>query len=184
VQGAVLNELVAYARKEMHAQKVVLFGHSYGSYISALSASKTDVDAVILTGFTGSFANFAPFVAGAGPRVAKLQNPKRWSHLDSGYLTSSDLFATAYVYFAEPYFNHYVAEWAHYVASEPFAIGELPSVLETQINYSDIKAPVFILQGQYDVSACGGNCVGLLNTTAALFNGSKAVKTVDNLPAG
>jgi pimeloyl-ACP methyl ester carboxylesterase len=180
----VLSELVAYARKEMHAQKVVLFGHSYGSYISALSASKTNVDAVILTGFTGSFANFAPFVAGAGLRVAKLQNPKRWSHLDSGYLTSSDLFATAYTYFAEPYFNHSVAEWAHYVASEPFAIGELPSVLETQINYSDIKAPVFILQGQYDVSACGGNCVGLLNTTAALFNGSKAVKTVDNLPAG
>ncbi|PVH97460.1 alpha/beta-hydrolase [Periconia macrospinosa] len=184
VQGAVLNELVAYARKEMDAQKVVLFGHSYGSYISALSASQTAVDAVILTGFSGSFANFAPFVAGAGFRIANLQNPKRWGHLDSGYLTTSDLFATAYAYFTEPYFNHSVAEWSHYVGSEPFAIGELPSVLKTQINYSAIEAPVLVLQGQYDVSACGGDCVGLLRDTAALFKSSQTVKTVDNLPAG
>ncbi|KAF2092483.1 alpha/beta-hydrolase [Rhizodiscina lignyota] len=184
VQGAVLDELVSYARKTMKAEKVALFGHSYGSYISALSASQTEVDALILTGYSGSFANFAPFVAGTGFRIARLQQPYRWGDLDSGYITSSDLFAETYVYFAAPHFSHDVAEWTYNVASQPFAIGELPTVLETTIDYSKIKAPVLLLQGQFDVSACGGDCVGLINTTATLFNNSKRVQYVDDLPAG
>jgi len=184
VQSAVLNELVVYARNYTKDSRVVLFGHSYGSYISSLSASQIDIDAIVLTGFTGSFDHFAPFVAGAGFRVAKLQDPKRWSDLDSGYLTSVDLFAETYVYFKEPYFDRSIAEWSYNAASEPFAFGELLSILNTEINYSNIEAPVFLLQGRYDVSACGGDCVGLMENAAALFKGSKSVKFIDNIQAG
>jgi pimeloyl-ACP methyl ester carboxylesterase len=104
--------------------------------------------------------------------------------LDSGYLTSSDLYAETYVYFAEPYFEYRVAEWSYNIASEPFAVGELPSLIATPIDYADITAPVLVLQGQFDVSACGGDCVSLLNATKALFTGARAVETVDNLPSG
>jgi hypothetical protein len=104
--------------------------------------------------------------------------------LDSGYLTSSDLFAETYVYFAEPYFEHRIAEWSYSIASEPFAVGELPSLIATTIEYTNITAPVMVLQGQFDVSACGGDCIGLLDATKALFTSAKTVETVDNLPAG
>ncbi|KAJ9143473.1 1-acylglycerol-3-phosphate O-acyltransferase [Pleurostoma richardsiae] len=184
VETAVLNSLVDYARTEMKATKVALVGHSYGSYLSAASVSQTAVDAVVLTGFSGTFDYFGPFIAGAGFRVANIENPLRWSELDSGYLTSADAYAESYVYYADPYFERHVAEWSYSVGSETFAVGELLSLIASEMNYPNIKAPVLVLQGQFDVSACGGNCVGLLNTTGAIFNGSSVVETIDNLPSG
>ncbi|PYH98271.1 alpha/beta-hydrolase [Aspergillus ellipticus CBS 707.79] len=184
VETAVLNTLVEYARSLPRISKVALVGHSYGAYLSAASASQTAVDALVLTGFSGTFDYFGPFLAGSSLRVAKTQEPTRWGDLDSAYLISADAYSLAYIYFAEPYFDHSVAEWAYEVASEPFAVGELPSLMATTIDYSNITAPVYILQGQFDLSACGGNCVGLINATAATFNGSQVVDWVDDLPAG
>ncbi|RFU77877.1 hypothetical protein TARUN_4345 [Trichoderma arundinaceum] len=184
VEVAVLEGLVNYAKTKAHATKVALVGHSYGSYISSAAATHIAVDGLVLTGFSGSFDNFAPFVAGAGLRVARTQNPVRWGQLDSGYLTTSDLYAETYVYYAAPYFEHRVAEWTYNVASQPFAVGELPSLLATTIEYCNIKAPVLVLQGQFDVSACGGNCVGVVNGTKDIFTGAKVLEYVDNLPAG
>ncbi|KAM0512143.1 hypothetical protein ACHAPE_009193 [Trichoderma viride] len=184
VEVAVLEGLVNYAKTKAHASKVALVGHSYGSYISSAAASHVAVDGLVLTGFSGTFDYFPPFIAGAGFRIAKLQNPVRWGQLDSGYITSSDLYAETYVYYAAPYFERSVAEWTYNVASEPFAVGELPSLLATNVSYSDIKAPVLVLQGQFDVSACGGNCVGVVNGTKDIFTGAKVLEYVDNLPAG
>jgi pimeloyl-ACP methyl ester carboxylesterase len=152
--------------------------------LSAASASQIDVDALVLTGFSGTFAYFGPFLAGSGLRVAQTQSPRRWGDLDSAYLISADEFDEAYIYFAEPYFERSVAKWAFEVASEPFAVGELPSLMATNIDYSNITSPVYILQGKFDVSACGGNCVGLLDNSTTLFNGSRVVDWVDDLPAG
>lgn len=184
VEVAVLEGLVNYAKTKAHASKVALVGHSYGSYISSAAASHVAVDGLVLTGFSGTFDYFPPFIAGAGFRIAKLQNPVRWGQLDSGYITSSDLYAETYVYYAAPYFERSVAEWTYNFASEPFAVGELPSLLATNVSYSDIKAPVLVLQGQFDVSACGGNCVGVVNGTKDIFTGAKVLEYVDNLPAG
>lgn len=182
-----LSALTQYARKTMGATQVALVGHSYGSYISAAAASDVqasgDIDAVVLTGFSGTVQYFAPFVAGAALRVASTLNPTRWGHLASSYLMSADRFALAYVYFAGD-FNRTVADWTYDIEAEPFALGELPSLLDTPIAFDQVTAPVLVLQGRYDVSACGGDCVGLLNATAALFTGSKGVQTVDDLPAG
>ncbi|KAL7931778.1 Alpha/Beta hydrolase protein [Trichoderma chlorosporum] len=184
VEVAVLEGLVNYAKTKTHATKVALVGHSYGSYISSAAASQVAVDGLVLTGFSGTFAYFAPFVAGANLRVARTQNPVRWGQLDSGYLTTSDLYAETYIYYAAPYFEHSVAEYTFNVASEPFAVGELPSLLATTIDYDAIKAPVLVLQGQYDISACGGNCVGVVNGTKDIFTGTETLEYVDNLPAG
>ncbi|EIW55290.1 alpha/beta-hydrolase [Trametes versicolor FP-101664 SS1] len=187
VESAVLSALTQYARKTMNATQVALIGHSYGSYISVAAASDVQasgaIDAVVLTGFSGTVQYFAPFVAGAALRVARTLNPLRWGRLASSYLTSADRFALAYVYFAGN-FSRAVADWTFAVEAEPFALGELPSLLDTQIAFDHVTAPVLVLQGRHDVSACGGDCVGLLDATAALFTGSKGVQTVDNLPAG
>lgn len=179
-----LEGLVNYAKTKGNASKIALVGHSYGSYISSAAATHTAIDGLVLTGFSGTFEFFPPFVAGAGLRVAKLQNPARWGRLDSGYLTTSDLYAETYIYYAAPHFEHSVAEWSYNVASEPFAVGELPSLLATTIDYGEIKASVLVLQGQFDVSACGGNCIGVVNGTKDIFTGAKVLEYVDNLPSG
>ncbi|KAI7784030.1 alpha/beta-hydrolase [Diaporthe eres] len=186
VEVSVLNSLVAYARQAAGAKKVVLVGHSYGAYISTQSAALlgSSVDALVLTGFSGTLEYFGPFGAGIGFRVASTQDPERWGHLGSGYLTSSDLYAETFAYFASPYFEHRVAEWSYNVASEPFAVGELPTLLATKIGYGNVTAPTLVLQGRYDTSACGGYCLGLLDGLSANFTAAAALRTVDDLPSG
>ncbi|KAK6952781.1 hypothetical protein Daesc_005075 [Daldinia eschscholtzii] len=188
VEAAVLDSLVDYARYATNATKVALVGHSYGAYLTVASAAskKTAVDAIVLSGFAGGFSYFGPFLAGSGFRVARLQNPLRWGALDSGYLTSADLFAETYAYFGEECdFERRVAEWSHYKSSEPFAVGELPSLIASSpLNFAGVTAPVLAIQGQFDLSACGGNCIGLLDGLKKDFASAKVVKTVDNLPAG
>lgn len=186
VEVDVLNSLATYARETAGASNVALVGHSYGAYLSTQSAASltTAVDALVLTGFSGTTDYFGPFLAGTGFRVAQIENPARWGGLGSGYLTSSDVYAETYAYFAKPYFETRVAQWAYDIASEPFAVGELPSLLKSTIGYSNITAPTLLLQGRYDVSACGGDCVGLLDSIKTNFSSASAVVTVDDLPAG
>ncbi|KAK8006951.1 hypothetical protein PG989_000941 [Apiospora arundinis] len=193
VQVAVLNSLVDHVRTSSTARKVALVGHSYGAYISIDAAaassnqshsSTSGVDAVILTGFAGGFSHFAPFLAGAGLRVAREQNSERWGALDPGYLTTVDEFADTYIYYHAGDFARRIAAWTHARGSEPFAAGELLSLLATDITYGAVAAPVQILQGKYDLSACGGNCEGQLGEIRGNLTGATVVETVDDLPAG
>lgn len=186
VEVSVLNSLVAYARQTAGAEKVVLVGHSYGAYLSAQSAALlgSSVDGLVLTGFSGTLDYFGPYGAGVGFRVASTQDPERWGDLAPGYLTSSDLYAETFAYFASPYFEHRVAEWSYDVASQPFAVAELPTLLATEIQYGNVTAPTLVLQGRYDTSACGGNCVGLLDGLVENFTAAAALRTVDDLPSG
>jgi pimeloyl-ACP methyl ester carboxylesterase len=186
VEVSILNQLIAYSRSYFKSTSTTLIGHSYGAYISAAAAaSNTNISALILTGFSGTTANFIPFLAGASFRLANQHSPSRWAHLDSGFLTSSDLYAETYVYFAAPHFEHRIAEWTYEVASEPFAVAELPTLLAADIKFGDITAPTLVLQGRYDVSSCGGECVGVINTTTkALFSGAEEFEYVDDLEAG
>lgn len=186
METAVLNSLVTYGRQRTNASKVALVGHSYGAYLSAQSAATlgANIDALILTGFSGTLKYFAPFAAGAGFRVAPIEDPNRWGDLQTGYLTSSDVYAETFAYFASSYFEHRVAEWAYSNASEPFAVAELPTLMAADIAYENVTAATLVLQGQYDESACGGDCVGLLDTLSENFTSATVLHTVDDLPAG
>lgn len=154
------------------------------------------MDALVLTGFSGTLAHFAPFLAGAAPRVARLPDPSRWGvgagssmsqQLAPGYLATADLYAETYAYFAAPWFERRVAAWSHAVAAAPFAAAELPTLLAAQGQpaYGLVTAPTLVLQGRRDVSACGGDCVGLLDgLRAELFTAAGVLVAVDDLPAG
>jgi len=68
--------------------KVVLVGHSYGSYTSMIEAHRfTDVDAVILTGFTHRVNNRTPFVIESSVYPAETDPQFAGTGLDPGYVT-------------------------------------------------------------------------------------------------
>lgn len=77
-----------------------------------------------------------------------------------------------------------MARWSYDVASEPFAIAELPTLLAAEIDYGNVTAPTLVLQGKYDTSACGGDCLGLLDGLNASFTAAASLLTVDDLPSG
>lgn len=77
-----------------------------------------------------------------------------------------------------------MAEWSHNIASEPFAVAELPTLVAADIAYNNITAATMVLQGRYDESACGGDCIGLLDTLSENFTAAAVLHTIDDLPAG
>ena len=100
---------------------------------------------------------------------------------------TADLYSETYGYFKEPFFKHEVANWSHEAASEPFGVGELISLLADYNNFNNVTAPVLLLQGQFDVSACGGNCVDFLEEGGLrkdVFESAKSIQLVNDLPAG
>ncbi|KAJ7688991.1 Alpha/Beta hydrolase protein [Mycena rosella] len=163
----------------------VHFGHSYGSYITAglASAYPELTQAISLSGYSGVFDYFNILIAGWQSRVAALLDPARWGHLQSGYVTPVDVNADAYLEFKTPFFDHAVAEWATSIKS-PFAIGELTTLGQTPYDTSNFSKPVQVFQGRYDLSACGGNCDGVLDRTALLWPKATPFNITGTFPAG
>ncbi|KAJ7183958.1 Alpha/Beta hydrolase protein [Mycena filopes] len=146
------------------------FGHSYGAYLTAGIASVYPelTSGISLSAYSGLFDWFDIFIAGWQSRIAAQLDPSLWGHLASGYLTAVDPWADAYVNFKTPFFDHPVSAWVSSVKS-PYAIGELASLGQLPYDTSNFTKPVQVMPGRYDVSACGGNCDGVLNRTAAFW---------------
>ncbi|KAJ7472040.1 alpha/beta-hydrolase [Mycena latifolia] len=163
----------------------VHFGHSYGSYITAALASAYPelTQAISLSGYSGIFDYFNILIAGWQSRVAALLDPARWSHLETGYVTPVDTYADAYLDFKTPFFDHAVAEWTTSVKS-PYAVGELATLGQTPYDTSNFSKPVQVFQGRYDLSACGGNCDGVLDRTALLWPKASPLNISGTFPAG
>ncbi|KAJ6552072.1 Alpha/Beta hydrolase protein [Mycena vulgaris] len=163
----------------------VHFGHSYGAYITAALASAYPelTQAISLSGYSGVFDYFNILIAGWQSRVAALLDPAKWAHLQSGYVTPVDLNADAYLAFKTPFFDHAVAQWATSIKS-PYAVGELATLGQTPYDTSNFNKPVQVFQGRYDLSACGGNCDGVLNRTALLWPTASPLSISGIFPAG
>ncbi len=130
----------------VEVRKVILVGHSYGSYLSiaaAVSAPANSTDAIILTGYSGQFDWFNVFLAGWQVRVSALLHPAKWSHLPHGYMSPADIYSDAFLGFKAPYFDHAVAKWLN-DGEYPFAIGELLTLGATSYNPSVVTAPVLV----------------------------------------
>jgi len=97
---------------------------------------------------------------GFSPRVANLQSP-RFSSYDSGYVTTSDVFANINSFFKAPAYTHDMATYAENTKA-PFSVMELVSLKPTllKLNATGFKGPALVLSGEYDWIVCGGYCVG------------------------
>ncbi|KUJ13619.1 alpha/beta-hydrolase [Mollisia scopiformis] len=166
--------------------KIVHVAHSFGSFIALSSTASSPtglVDGVVLTGFSGYFQWLSLFTSGGQARVAALSQPSNWGSLPHGYLTPVDIYALSYGGFKSPYFDHGIAQ-SLFDQQYPFAIGELLSAGATVLNLSAIEVPVQVVEGAYDLTACGGNCIGVVNETASFFPNSKNVEVNGSFNAG
>jgi pimeloyl-ACP methyl ester carboxylesterase len=75
----------------------VLLGHSLGSGVSqaVLRDAPELVDGALLTGIAYWAIGASGTIGETAKqnRIARLQNPAKWSHLDTGYTTWVDLFS-------------------------------------------------------------------------------------------
>ncbi|KAK4119018.1 alpha/beta-hydrolase [Parathielavia appendiculata] len=204
-QVAILNSLTRLLQRSSSPytlntpiRKVVHIGHSFGAFVAAAALATAPPgttttpgtlphpapgDALVLTGFSGRFEWLSLFTAGGQARVAALQFPHKWAHLPHGYMVPVDAYAAAYGGFRSPFFDRRVAEWL-YEHQSPYAIGEALTAGAWALDFGSIAVPVQVVQGRYDLTACGGNCGGVLDGTAALFTGSPKVEVNGDFEGG
>ncbi|KAK0666498.1 alpha/beta-hydrolase [Cercophora samala] len=187
-QVAILAELTKlikgghYVGGTGRPSQTVLVGHSFGSAITSevLRKNKKLVDGVVLTGFSynSTHLNGLEFLEAAGVRIAAQQQPGKWRQLDTGYLTTVDLFASVTTFFHEGYYDTEVARYVddHKV---PFAVTELLTGHSFAIKPIDFKGAALILSGRYDFPFCMSDCDGVLgNPGASIFSKAKAFKAI------
>ncbi|KAI9687994.1 MAG: hypothetical protein M1820_010356 [Bogoriella megaspora] len=162
---------------DITASKVVLVGHSFGSYISHAGIAKYPdlAEGAVLTGtayanatdaipFAISFISFAP-------RLATTVNPP--FDRDSGYLGFGDIYAHTSAFFHEPY-DIPTIEYAQSIY-QPAAVLEFVSLTSLNLNASAFKGKVLVTTGEFDFPACGGECKSTYQGGVAdlLFSGTK-----------
>ncbi|KAI9721798.1 MAG: hypothetical protein M1812_002133 [Candelaria pacifica] len=178
IQSAILGELTKLVRNGEYTgnvgkpNAVVLVGHSFGSYISnsLMVSNPTIADAAILTGIAyGSPNDFGtnPFLA-LGSRIASTQSPSKFSDRDTGYVTWTDVYTNAEAFFHQPDYEPDALNFSE-DTKMPFGIAELLSLQTVDLNATNFRGPVLVLDGEYDFLACGGFCPGILQSGAEPF---------------
>ncbi|KAK0732082.1 Alpha/Beta hydrolase protein [Lasiosphaeris hirsuta] len=191
-QVAILTEITKRVKAGKYVggkpDKVVLIGHSFGSTISLNTAVDNAglADGLVLTGFSfnSTFLNAIGFVEAVAPRIAAAKQPSKWAGLDTGYLTSADIYSSVTSFFKAPDYSQAVAKYAD-ATRTPFAITELITTgLISRPPYA-FAGPVLLITGQYDFIFCTSDCDGALETPAAqIFGKATPFKAVSYPGAG
>ncbi|KAK5164586.1 uncharacterized protein LTR77_009792 [Saxophila tyrrhenica] len=137
-------------------KSLVLVGHSYGSLISAatVTAQPDICEGLVLTGFSYNGTNIPVFLQAAEPRIASTQS-KKWSSLDSGYLTPVDIFANVNTFFKKPDYDLDVVKYADNHKA-PFAVAEFLSAEALDVVPTQFQGKAMVIAGQYDYIFCTG----------------------------
>lgn len=140
--------------------KVIYAGHSYGSIIgNALTTNyPTNVEAIILTGWSSTFVSVIPAVFGEAIVVpAALADPTRFGALPLGYLAADNQAGIRALFWAGSY-NETVfqSDYTHRGTITAAEAVTLPFGVTTSSGYTN---PVLLASGQHDGIFC--NVLGL-----------------------
>ncbi|KAH9893043.1 alpha/beta-hydrolase [Xylariomycetidae sp. FL2044] len=182
-QQQVLKEIATMIRAGQYTggmgvpDKVVGMGFSFGSYIThyTVAAYPELFDAAVLTAINynldvlngnGIFRSFVP-------RIASLQNPRRFGQLDTGYLTWVDEIAQINTYFKYPFYDIAVASLAEEM-KQPFGIGEFLTITDGDLDASNFTGAALAIAGKQDYIICDGECEGIFEEPArTVFKNAK-----------
>ena len=122
-------------------------GFSFGSFIThfAVAENPTIADAAILTAinYNTTGLNINGLIRSFVPRIASLQNPRRFGVLDPGYLTWVDAITQVNTYFKHPFYDIPTVSYAE-EHKEAFAIGEFLSITDGNFDASDFTGAALV----------------------------------------
>ena len=157
-EGAVSNHTFA---------NVVAVGHSFGSIqlTGVTSQYPKDVDAVVLTGFTGDNSGMGTAFAGVGLTPASISDPVLFGNLSGGYFTSASIEGNQFFFFREPNFDQAILHLAHR-SRQTITLGEFLALDGFKVS-ANFTGPVDIVNGFNDLPNCFGNCMLPFDKVAA-----------------
>ncbi|RSM19446.1 hypothetical protein CDV31_001606 [Fusarium ambrosium] len=174
-QKAILVELAKLVKNGQYTgtfgkpSKLAVMGFSFGSFIThfAVAENPDIADAAILTAInyntTGLNAN--GLVRSFVPRVASLQNARRFGLLDPGYLTWVDSVAQINTYFKYPYYDLPTASYCEEY-KQAFGIGEFLTITDGDFDASRFTGAALAITGKTDYIICDGECEGIFEEPA------------------
>ncbi|KAB5593288.1 hypothetical protein CTheo_3291 [Ceratobasidium theobromae] len=201
----ILHQIIQKSRTSGKYSKILGIGHSFGAIqLTGIAANyPTDLDAVILTGYTPSMTSVAMAFTGWAQTLASQQpDPaiySRWSALPSGetiltdksYLGTGSPSADRFAFFAEGFYDSGAFDLA-YNTKQTHTLGEFLTIAEPVSKpATNYKGHVFVVTGEKDLIFCGGNCLqkptvapgnSLLDDTKAFYPNAASFATY--VPAG
>lgn len=169
IEAAVLVSLIKSVRDGKYIcpqigkpKSIVLIGHSFGSATSnaALAQASSLVDAAVLTGYGLNGSSLTANLLGFAPRIARIQDPKRFSLYDYAYTVTADVYATITIFFKAPDYDRAIARFLE-ATKGPFSLFEILTFGGTPS--PAYKNPVLVISGEFDYPICGGVCTGVLD---------------------
>ncbi|KAF8756545.1 alpha beta-hydrolase [Rhizoctonia solani] len=143
----ILHQIIKRSRESRQYSKVLGIGHSFGAIqLTGIAARyPTDLDAVILTGYTPSMASVGMSFTGWYRHWRK--NNQIW--LDSSYLGTGSPSADRFAFFADGFYDE----------ADSY-LGEFLTIAEPVSKPApEYKGHVFVVTGEKDLIFCGGNCL-------------------------
>jgi len=170
-EADVLHQLIQGLRSGAvggHAfDKVITVGHSYGSAISGVEANThNDVDGVILSGITHSFAPINPVLFSASIWPAQLDPKFASAGLPLGYITTLPGSRTNLFYYTPNADPAVIA--LDEILKDTLTLGQFNTVNEYMQPGSTtaITAPVLVAMGQKDILFCDNLLLSCATDTA------------------
>lgn len=163
---------------------IVYVGHSFGSVLGDLVAREypSDVDAMVLTGFSNTVLRSLPGVSLIAPIPAAVFDSQRFGTLPLGYVVSSSQSNRQATFLTRPIidFDPEISK-LDYEYQGTASVGEFITGFSGVTAASNYSGKVFVLSGEHDEIFCGlgnpilgpANCGtsagGILKSTANLF---------------
>ncbi|KIL84045.1 hypothetical protein FAVG1_12741 [Fusarium avenaceum] len=174
-QKAILVQLAKMVKSGQYTgtfgkpDKLAVMGFSFGSYIThfAVAENPTIADAAILTAinYNTTGLNVNGLIRSFVPRIASLQNPRRFGSLDTGYLTWVDTLVQINTYFKYPYYDIPTTSYCEEYKN-PFAIGEFLTIADGNFDASGFTGAALAITGETDYIICDGECHGIFEEPA------------------
>lgn len=140
--------------------KIVHVGHSLGSILTYNLAAMhpTASDGLVLTAFTFDSAYIGATFKAWASKLARNNQPKRFGHLPTGYLTWANASSNAETFLDPGFFDPGILDFSE-ATKQPFTTGEILTLGGSPPSAPEFKGPVQVLVGNQDFIFCGGDCV-------------------------
>jgi len=159
VQALRAGEVAAPGDERVAFSKVVLVGHSYGSFTTMIEAHRfRDVDAVMLTGFTHKVNNRTPFIIESSMYPAALDPQFAGSGLDPGYVTPQPGAHRRLYYDPSTSVDPRIVE-RDAATKGSVTQSEIDNYFLVEAVRLDINAPVLVINGDLDGIFCNREAV-------------------------